>query len=67
MAQSLTTFVCKTREQAAEARDGLTGDGYELVFGPEKVDVGTTDMTLLGRETYPFGEAWVVIGKKPAG
>lgn len=64
MAQSLTKVVCKTQEQAFEARDVLLGEGCEIVFGPEKVDVGAADMTKLGREHYPYAEAWVVIGKK---
>lgn len=64
MAQSLTKYVCKTQSQATEVESDLAGQGYEIVFGPERVDFGTTDMTGIGRENYPYSEAWVVIGKK---
>lgn len=64
MAQSLTNYVCKTQGQATEVETQLLGEGYEIVFGPERVDFGTTDMTGIGRDNNPYSEAWVVIGKK---
>jgi hypothetical protein len=66
MTQSLKKCVCKTQKQAIEARDRLLGEGFEIVFGPEKIDVGATDMTGIGRDHSPYAEAWVVIGKKSA-
>jgi hypothetical protein len=64
MADSLTKFVCGTEELAAEAKGELMGDGYTIIFGPEHVNYGTTDMTKSGGVNHPYAGAWVVIGKK---
>lgn len=64
MTQSLTKFVCSTESLVAEAKGELMGEGYTIIFGPEHVDYGTTDMTKSGGENSPYADAWVVIGKK---
>jgi len=64
MTTSLTKFVCNTEESAINARDELIGEGHNIIFGPDKVNYGTTDMTRNGGDNYPYANAWVVIGTK---
>jgi len=61
---SLTKFVCESKAKADEAKGILLGQGYQILYGPKKIDYGTTDMTKNGGENHPYADAWVVIGEK---
>ena len=60
----LSKFVCLTEEKAHESEGELIGDDYEIIFGPAKLDYGTTDMTKYEQENHPYANAWIVIGLK---
>ena len=64
MANALTKFICADQAAAEQARGELEGEGYDIIFGAEKVDFGTVDKTRMGGTNDPYAERWVVIGKK---
>ena len=60
----LSKFVCSSENDAYESTGELLEEGYQIIYGPLKVDYGTTDMTKYGEENHPYDDAWVVIGVK---
>ena len=43
----------------------LTGDSYQIIFGPKKVDFGTVDSSRGGGQNQPFWDKWVVMARNP--
>ena len=64
MATMMKKYVCSTEELANEAKGELLEDGFAIIFGPEHMNYGATDMTKNGDGNIPYDDAWVVIGVK---
>lgn len=60
----LSKFICSSENAAFESKGELIEEGHQIIFGPAKIDFGTTDMTKYNNENYPYDDAWVVIGFK---
>jgi hypothetical protein len=60
MSSSVQVHLSDDEVAAYEAMGYLEGLGYEIIFGPEKVDGAIKDGTV----NTPYFDRWTVIGKK---
>ncbi len=65
MMASIKKFVCDDEETCHNKKGVLEGQGYEVIFEPQHIKHGTTDMTAHnGGNNHYYDDAWVVIGIK---
>jgi len=61
---NLSKYVCKTEDEAKKAKGILIGKEYRIIFKPQKVDSGTSNMNRINKGNHPYANKWVVIGMK---